>query len=59
MEAKNLLSPGFLAQPVHPASMLGLFAYFLCAAYLGFQVRRTRNAEGATKGSCSCSPGKR
>lgn len=29
--------------------MLGLFAYILYSAFLGFQVRRTRNAEGETK----------
>lgn len=45
----NVSSLSFLAQFIHPLLMLGLFAYLLYAAYLGFQVRRTRNAEGETK----------
>jgi hypothetical protein len=39
----------FISQFVHPLLMLGLFAYLLYVTYLGFQVRRTRNAEGETK----------
>jgi Protein of unknown function (DUF4079) len=39
----------FLTQFIHPLLMLGLFAYLIYAAYLGFQVRRTRNAEGEVK----------
>ncbi|NJO81055.1 MAG: DUF4079 domain-containing protein [Cyanobacteria bacterium RM1_2_2] len=42
-------NPSFLAQFIHPLLMLGLFAYLIYAAYLGFQVRRTRNAEGEAK----------
>ncbi|PIG90988.1 DUF4079 domain-containing protein [Gloeocapsopsis sp. IPPAS B-1203] len=45
----NFLSFGFLIQLVHPVLMLGLFAYLLYTAYLGFQVRRTRNAQGDSK----------
>lgn len=42
-------NPSFLVQFIHPLWMLGLFAYLIYAAYLGVQVRRTRNAEGETK----------
>lgn len=52
MEVTNTLdvfSFSFLAQFIHPLLMLGLFAYLLYTAYLGFQVRRTRNVEGETK----------
>jgi len=42
----NFLSLSFLIQFIHPVIMLGLFAYLLYTAYLGFQVRRTRNAQG-------------
>lgn len=45
----NFLSLSFLIQLVHPVLMLGLFAYLLYTAYLGFQVRRTRNAQGDSK----------
>ncbi len=45
----NVSSLSFLAQFIHPLLMLGLFAYLLYAAYLGFQVRCTHNAEGETK----------
>lgn len=38
-----------IIQMIHPALMLGLFAYFCYAAYLGFQVRRTRNADSELK----------
>lgn len=47
MEFTNTLN--VLSQFIHPALMLVLFAYFLYAAYLGFQVRRTRYAEGELK----------
>jgi hypothetical protein len=43
------LNASFLSQFIHPLLMLGLFGYLLYTAYLGFQVRRTRNAEGETK----------
>ena len=46
---QSSLTPGFLSQFIHPVLMLGLFAYLLYTAYLGFQVRRTRNAEGDLK----------
>ena len=39
----------FLSQFVHPVLMLGLLAYLIYTAYLGFQVRRTRTAEGDAK----------
>jgi hypothetical protein len=38
-----------LGQLIHPVLMLGLFAYLLYTAFLGFQVRRTRKAEGEVK----------
>ena len=38
-----------LIKLIHPSIMLGLFAYFNYAAYLGFQVRQTRKAEGDLK----------
>jgi hypothetical protein len=47
MNSTDLLS--IIIQLIHPALMLGLFGYFFYAAYLGFQVRRTRNAEGELK----------
>lgn len=39
----------FLSQFIHPLLMLGLYAYLIYTAYLGFQIRRTRNAEGDIK----------
>jgi hypothetical protein len=38
-----------LAQFIHPVIMLLLFAYFLYAGYLGWQIRRTRKAQGEEK----------
>ncbi|ESA31958.1 hypothetical protein N836_28605 [Leptolyngbya sp. Heron Island J] len=43
------LNFSFLTQFIHPLLMLGLFVYLLYTAYLGFQTRRTRNAEGDNK----------
>ena len=47
MKSTDVLS--LIIQLIHPALMLGLFGYFFYAAYLGFQVRRTRNAESELK----------
>ncbi|MEM8808260.1 MAG: DUF4079 domain-containing protein [Cyanobacteria bacterium P01_G01_bin.38] len=49
MEMTNNINLSFLSQFIHPLLMLGLFAYLLYTAYLGFQVRRARNAEGEIK----------
>ncbi|MEM1255982.1 MAG: DUF4079 domain-containing protein [Cyanobacteria bacterium P01_H01_bin.21] len=49
MEATNSISLSFLSQFVHPLLMLGLFVYLIYTAYLGIQVRRTRNADGEIK----------
>jgi uncharacterized membrane protein len=38
-----------LTQLIHPIIMLTLFGYFLYAGYLGWQARRTRNAQGEAK----------
>jgi hypothetical protein len=38
-----------LSQFIHPVIMLLLFAYFLYAGYLGWQIRRTRKAQGEEK----------
>ncbi|MBE9102170.1 DUF4079 domain-containing protein [Vacuolonema iberomarrocanum] len=46
---QSTLSLSFLSQFIHPLLMLGLFGYLLYTAYLGMQVRRTRNAEGEAK----------
>lgn len=39
----------FLSQFIHPLVMLGLLGYMFYAAYLGFQVRRTRIADSEIK----------
>ena len=39
----------FLSQFIHPLLMLGLYAYLIYTAYLGFQTRRTRTADGDEK----------
>ena len=46
---QSTFSLSFLRQFIHPLLMLGLFGYLLYTAYLGMQVRRTRNAEGEAK----------
>lgn len=46
---QSTFSWSFLSQFIHPLLMLGLFGYLLYTAYLGSQVRRTRNAEGEAK----------
>lgn len=45
------LSPSvkYWLQFAHPVMMWGLLAYMLYAAYQGFQVQRTRNAQGEEK----------
>ena len=47
MESAKILN--LLSQLIHPIVMLALFVYFIYAAYLGFQVRRTHNAKGDLK----------
>ena len=49
MEMTNLFSISFLSQFIHPLLMLSLLGYLLYTAYLGAQVRRTRNADGEAK----------
>ena len=49
METTNIFSIGFLSQFIHPLLMFGLLGYLLYTAYLGAQVRRTRNADSEAK----------
>ena len=41
----QFITLSFLSQFIHPLLMFGLYAYLIYTAYLGFQVRRTHNAE--------------